>query len=214
MLELAPQVHLLKGFPKYAVNVYLVDDVLIDSGTNFAAKGILKQLAGRTIAAHALTHAHPDHAGSSHKICTALNIPLWCGAEDVRVMASGKPDGVNMPAFIRKREAFMPHPAERTLHEGDAVGSFTVVETPGHCAGHISYWRASDGVLILGDVLFNLNLLTLRTQLRRPYHMLTDNMEQNIASARKIADLKPRLVCFGHGKPRDGAEVVAFIKTL
>ena len=32
---------------------------------------------------HALTHAHPDHQGSSHAICQKLEIPLWCGEEDV-----------------------------------------------------------------------------------------------------------------------------------
>ena len=29
------------------------------------------------------------------------------------------------------------HPVDRTLHEGDEVGGFTVLEAPGHSAGHI-----------------------------------------------------------------------------
>src|SRR3712207_7912470 len=38
-------------------------DVLVDSGTPQNAKRLLGELAGRTVRAHALTHAHSDHAG-------------------------------------------------------------------------------------------------------------------------------------------------------
>ena len=40
------------------------------------------------------------------------------------------------------------HPVARKLREGDEVGGFAVLETPGHCAGHVAYWRASDRTLI------------------------------------------------------------------
>src|SRR3954453_18243562 len=61
MTELAPGVHLLTGFPKYGINWYLVGDVLIDAGGKPDKRRILKQLRGRSVSAHALTHAHPDH---------------------------------------------------------------------------------------------------------------------------------------------------------
>ena len=47
------------------------------------------QLKGRTISAHALTHAHPDHFGSSHKVCTELGIPLWAPANDAEAVEHG-----------------------------------------------------------------------------------------------------------------------------
>ncbi len=53
-----------------------------------------------------------------------------------------------------------PHPVARVLHEGDEVAGFTVLETPGHSAGHVSFWRESDRVLIVGDVLGNMNFIT------------------------------------------------------
>ena len=53
-----------------------------------------------------------------------------------------------------------PHPVARALHEGDEVAGFTVLETPGHSRGHVAFWRESDRVLILGDVLNNMNLMT------------------------------------------------------
>ena len=47
-----------------------------------ARNRILRQLEGRGVSAHALTHAHLDHYGSSHAVCEALGIPLWCSERD------------------------------------------------------------------------------------------------------------------------------------
>src|SRR5271165_784009 len=58
---LAVIVHLLRGWPRNAINVYLVGDVLIDAATRQGEKRIMRQIAGRPLNAHALTHAHPDH---------------------------------------------------------------------------------------------------------------------------------------------------------
>ena len=76
MQPLADDLWLLRGRPPYAINVYLAGEVLIDARTRHAAGRILRELAGRTVRAHALTHAHPDHQGASHELCTRLDIPL------------------------------------------------------------------------------------------------------------------------------------------
>ena len=89
MKTLTENVHLLDGFPAYAVNVYVIGDVLIDSATRMARGRILRQLEGKTITAHALTHAHPDHQGSSKAVCEALAIPLWCGEDGTYPAVNG-----------------------------------------------------------------------------------------------------------------------------
>ena len=81
MRQLADDLYLLRGFPPNAINVYLAGDVLIDSGSRHAAGRIFKQLEGREVTAHALTHAHPDHDGSSKEVCEKLGIPLWVRGE-------------------------------------------------------------------------------------------------------------------------------------
>src|SRR3954465_4201495 len=96
MTELAPGVHLLTGFPKYGINWYLAGDVLIDAGGKPDKGRILKQLKGHTVTAHALTHAHPDHQGSSHAVCTELGIPYWVGEKDVEV--------AERPELIKERQ--------------------------------------------------------------------------------------------------------------
>ena len=56
----------------------------------------------------------------------------------------------------------------QVLGDGDTVSDFAVVETPGHTPGHLAFWRERDRVLVLGDVLFHLNPITLRAGLPNP----------------------------------------------
>jgi hydroxyacylglutathione hydrolase len=197
--------------------VYLAGDVLIDAGTSSDRKRILSQLAGRTVTAHALTHAHPDHYGSSHAVCEAFDIPLWCGERDAgRVEGERPPPPKGRAARLLNRlPPPQPHPVERRLNEGDEVAGFVVLDVPGHSPGHVAYWRESDRTLICGDVLFNLSLPTLRPGLREPYDMLTADPPRNRQSARRLAELRPNLVLFGHGPPlRDGDRFLRFVESL
>jgi glyoxylase-like metal-dependent hydrolase (beta-lactamase superfamily II) len=164
MREVAPGVHLITGFPPYAINCYLIahpdGDVLVDAMTRLDARRILKAVRGRRLAAHVATHAHPDHVGATHAVASKLGIPVWAHALD-------RP-AVEDTALIEERQPKAPinklfskvmlgpgHPVSRELAEGDDVAGFEVLHVPGHSIGHIALWRASDGVLILGDVLNN-----------------------------------------------------------
>ena len=89
MKQLADGVWQLSGFPADNVNKYLVGDVLIDAGLHFEGKRIIGDLEGREVRAHALTHAHLDHYGSSHTVCERLGLPLWCGADDAEAVEAG-----------------------------------------------------------------------------------------------------------------------------
>jgi glyoxylase-like metal-dependent hydrolase (beta-lactamase superfamily II) len=100
--QLADGVWLLRGFPPNAINVYLVGDVLIDAGTKHSYRRILRQIRGHAVTAHALTHAHPDHQGSSHTVCEALRIPLWCPERDVPAMESGDILGTMADTFVNR----------------------------------------------------------------------------------------------------------------
>jgi hydroxyacylglutathione hydrolase len=199
------------------VNVYLAGEVLIDAGTSADRRRVLRQLEGRTVTAHALTHAHPDHFGSSHAVCEALRIPLWCGERDASVVEGERPaPGRGRIAGLLARMPLPdPHKVERRLREGDEVAGFAVLDVPGHSPGHVAYWREADRTLICGDVLFNLSLPTLRPGLREPYASLTADPARNRESARRLATLGPELVLFGHGPPlRDRDRFVQFVDSL
>lgn len=220
MNELAPGVFQLTGLPRDAINVYLAGDVLIDAGTRHARRRIMRQISGRQVGAHALTHAHPDHQGASHAVCTELGIPLWCGEGDADAMET--PGGLaelQEPSLInRLQQRFWtgpPHPVARRLREGDEVAGFAVLEVPGHSRGHVAFWREQDRVLILGDVLNNVDPRTGRRGLREPLPVFTPDPARNRDSIRRLAALRPALCCFGHGPPlRDPSALETFAKSL
>jgi hydroxyacylglutathione hydrolase len=218
--QLAPGVWKLSGMPPNAINVFLVGDVLVDAATRFAPRRILRQLQGHEVKAHALTHAHPDHQGATHAVCERLNLPLWVGENDV--------DAAERPELMRDRQpnasinrliwrawAGPGHPVARRLHEGDEVAGFQVLDVPGHSAGHIALWRESDRVLIAGDVLNSMNLITTLPGLHEPPATFTPDPARNRESIERIAALEPRIACFGHGPVwRDPQKLSDFVAKL
>jgi len=219
MKELGKDIHMLSGWPRNAINVYVAGDVLIDAATRQAEKRIMRQIAGKTVTAHALTHAHPDHQGASHAICERLGIPLWCGQGDVPMMETpGALAGASSgwATWVQRHFWVGPaHPVARALVQGDEVAGFTVLETPGHSVGHVSFWRESDRVLIVGDVLGNMHFITGIPGLHLPPDRFTPDPARNRESARRLAELRPALACFGHGPPlRDPGKLAEFVARL
>ena len=208
MKPVADDLYLLRGIPPYAINAYVMGDVLVDSCTRFARRRLVRQIRrlGRPIRAHALTHAHPDHQGASHDLCELFQIPLYCGRHDADAAETAGLIMARMPRHplsgtIGPLWLGPPHPVARRLAEGDEVGGFKVIETPGHTIGHISFWRESDRVLVIGDVVSNLHIFTGIPMLREPERVFSIDPAQNRRSARRLAELEPSLICFGHGPP-------------
>jgi glyoxylase-like metal-dependent hydrolase (beta-lactamase superfamily II) len=80
-----------------------------------------------------LTHRHLDHAEAAPTIAERYGVAVFAGA------AGADPEGFSEPVA----ESL---PLERELDDGDRVGPFEVLTTPGHSADHVSY--------LAGDVLF------------------------------------------------------------
>jgi hydroxyacylglutathione hydrolase len=203
MRQIAEGVWLVSGFPRALMNVYLVGDVLIDAATRWAERHILAQLRGRTVRLVALTHCHPDHQGAAHAVCARFGVPLACHEADVPAMEGmGKmlPDNWVVRLGVRFW-AGRTHPVRQVLREGDEVAGFRVIHTPGHTPGHVLFFRESDRVAIAGDLLANVRLLAGLPGLREPPSFFSVDPAQNRRSIRILAELRPRLVFFGHGQP-------------
>lgn len=223
--EVAPGVWRLNGWPPNGFNVYAIDVpeierdpdereeargegpplVLVDSGTRYSTRRILRGLHAQPLGAVLLTHAHPDHQGAGATVCQVRDVPLWCGAADADAIEGGRPESLVPEARWNRRLARFvagpAHPVERRLREGDRVGEFVVLETPGVTPGHISLWRESDRVLIAGDVATNQHPVLGRPGLHpQPRRSVADPV-RNAESLRKLAGLNPSLVLFGHGPP-------------
>lgn len=224
MLQIADDVFQLALTPRDGVNAYLVGDLLVDTGIKQSLKKLRTALAGRTISAIVLTHAHVDHAGSVAALAAEQNVPVWTGAADKEATETGDPvPGAPLQRPVLRTiggylGSFDGTDVARTLTEGDEIGpGFTVLDTPGHSPGHISLWRASDRTLICGDVFNNMNLITTVPGLHQPPSLFNVDSARNRESERKLAALSPTTMAVGHGPVlRDGtaAKLQAFIAAL
>jgi glyoxylase-like metal-dependent hydrolase (beta-lactamase superfamily II) len=203
METVAPGVMLIQLWRGYRTNAYVLEDVLVDTGTRWDYGRLRRELATIRLTQIVLTHAHPDHQGCAHRLCTDLKIQLACPAADVDAMEGRVQMPPNHPVGNLVVPLFggPPQPVARALNDGDFVGEFRVVHAPGHTPGHSMLFRERDGLLIAGDVMANINFLTGRDGLREPPHRYSTNWQQNRESILKAAELKPSLICFGHGRP-------------
>jgi hydroxyacylglutathione hydrolase len=204
MKQLAPGVWRLKEWPLPVINIYLVEDVLIDAGRTWDRRRVFSEIEGREISMLALTHAHPDHQGVAKDVCEARDIPLACHAEDVEAMEGRRPlqeahRGHPVNRVIRSIWEGPPYEVGRALSEGDEVAGFRVVHAPGHARGEVIFFREPDRVAICGDVIRNLSYATYRPMLAEPPEIFTYDPAENRRSIRKLADLNPSLILPGHG---------------
>lgn len=206
----------LYGFTGLNVGrVYLIEDpdglTLIDTSIASAAPKILRQLAASGRAARdvrriLITHAHPDHVGSLAALKAATGAQVIASAIE-RPVIEGRAPVPRVPreqlrGLLRWRPPATTYPGtpvDRQVRDGECLrevlGGVEVVFTPGHAPGHIAFWQPARRILFCGDVLFHW------PNLRLPPRALTVDMDENKRSIRRLAQLDPALVCFGHGDP-------------
>lgn len=200
-------------------NAYLIGDVLVDSASRLGRRRLLRRLAGSPVRAHVLSHVHPPTQGASRAVAERFGAPVWCGHGDAEALERGDARPWQPKSLVNDLQAVLlagpgVAPARRLIG-GDRVGDFTVVETPGHSPGHIALWRPDDKVLLAGDVVTAVNVLTGRKGLHEPPRVFTQDPERNRRSAWRLAALGAETVLFSHGPPLyDGGRLADFVSRL
>lgn len=201
MKQILPRLHDFTGL--LVGHVYCIEDpdglTLVDAGLGLAAKRVLNQLGkwGRQpsdVKRILVTHAHPDHVGGLPALAKATGAQVICSSTE-------KPMTEGTAPVLRKgykpADPMAGTPVARTVEDGDVLhevlGGLQVIATPGHTLGQVAYWQPQQGVLICGDTMMNL------VRLRLPFDAFTTDMKLARASVTKVAQLQPRVVCFGHG---------------
>jgi glyoxylase-like metal-dependent hydrolase (beta-lactamase superfamily II) len=192
-VEIAPGVHSIGQRRGGRVHAFLVVD-----GTELTLVDTLFDTDGRVVLAHigrlgrsvtdvkriVVTHAHRSHLGGLAAIKRASGATVLAHAWEADVVSGdreaqritlvpGRPLRVYFPFQVGLALGLGKHPpcpVDETLSDGDELGRFQVLHTPGHTPGHLAFWWPGGRVLIAGDAIatwpelapgwpvFNLNL--------------------------------------------------------
>ena len=155
---------------------------MVDTGLAGSEDAIADALSAASVGWDAvghviLTHRHGDHVGSLDALLAAApDAVVYAGQEDI-------------PSIDADREL-------TAVRDGDLVFGLQIVATPGHTAGHISVLDSAGGLFVAGDALS-----TADGKVGDSNPRFTDDMDQAMASIRKIAGLEFETLLVGHGDP-------------
>ncbi|MFW6265067.1 MAG: MBL fold metallo-hydrolase [Bacillota bacterium] len=242
-MEVTPDIIILQ-FP--LVNSLLVGDpkkantewVLVGAGMAHTAKSILTEAENRfgkgsKPAAIILSHGHFDHVGAITELVNqwntvvyahGLEMPYLTGQQDYPpadptvsqgLIAEISPTFPNQSINLRDKVKALPE-------DGGVPGmpGWRWIHTPGHSPGHVSFFRDSDKVLIVGDAFTTLNqndaesVLSRKKELHGPPAYFTVDWQAAKNSVETLKNLNPAIAISSHGLPVEGNELKQQLERL
>ena len=224
--EVAGGVWLLRGGLLRTMNVYLVRDqerggvLVFDAGEKgMAASIVAAAIPHGGISRVVLGHGDTDHRGAAPALRAYADVLCHPDAVE-QAQGSGGRDywrPRQLPLDVRLLHGFShrfvwdggPVHVDGTVREGDRLAGFEVVELPGHAPGLIGLWRERDRVALVSDC-FYMNDMHGRPQPPSvPLDAYNLDTAQARRSIRKLAALRPAVVCPGHLGPLTGPDLAA-----
>jgi glyoxylase-like metal-dependent hydrolase (beta-lactamase superfamily II) len=143
----------------FAMNAWLAacsetgEAVLIDPGSEIPSLLRLRDPEGFAVRRILLTHGHVDHAAGAAEARAATGAPVSIHPGDLPWLEA-LPRQAAMFGLAEAR----PLTPDALLADGESVTvgrqRATVLHTPGHCQGSVSFWFEEAGLVFTGDTLF------------------------------------------------------------
>lgn len=209
------------------VRCYLIQHskklILLDAGYDQDASTILAGLAAlrkkpRDISDILITHGHKSHIGGLAEIQrrsgARVHTHEW---EALIIRGFRKAERVGFPKLSEKPKnwtvrglqaalwaglgSHAPCAVDRTLKDGQRIGPLTVIHTPGHTPGSLSFWHSRLKVVFCADTICTWPEVGA-------WEGFTTDLEAWRDSIDKLAALPAQILCSGHGDPLGNAQNV------
>lgn len=189
-------------------NCYLVwnddkDAYLFDcGGENLGRVETFIKTKGLNLKYMILTHGHGDHIAGVNRIKELYpEVKVYIGKEEEDFLFNQE---LNLMRYINGNN-FEYNGEYSTVKEGDKIGEFEVIDTPGHSIGSKCFYNKENKILISGDTMF-------RRSFGR-YDLPTSSGEMLFNSLRKLCEKLPEdtKVYSGHSEPTTIGEEKTFL---
>ncbi|GAB4454611.1 MAG: MBL fold metallo-hydrolase [Armatimonadaceae bacterium] len=212
--------------------------VLVDAGLPGSADAIAdsaEERFGKDARPFAivLTHGHFDHVGALAELAERWDCPIVAHEAEWEYLDGRSsyppPDptvGGGLMAALSPLYPKGPIEIGRWLQVFPPNGSLPLMPdwrwlpTPGHSAGHCSFWRESDRTLIAEDSFITTDqesayaVAVQKPLLQGPPMYYTPDWKSARASVERLAALEPEIVVTGHGRAMQGPEMRRALHTL
>lgn len=133
-------------------NPETMEMVIIDPGADAPLIKKTINKSGYKPVAILLTHGHYDHIGAAHELRCFYGAKLYCGEKETELLANPDQNLSSMFSGSMELVSDITVKNEQMLEIGGMY--ITVLETPGHTIGGVSYFFPLWKLLFSGDTLF------------------------------------------------------------
>ncbi len=173
----------------YWVAAYLIGGILIDTGCDYTKNELADFLDGKQVSKLINTHSHEDHVGGNAVLGKRFGLKAIAHPDTVRLMS----DKYDLYPFQLEiwgpPDSCAADPMGSSVKEGDV--SLRVIETPGHCRGHVSLFEESRGILFSGDIWVGERPKIARKE---------ESLHQLVRDLKKFEELRPKIMFASLGK--------------
>lgn len=132
--------------------------------------------SGSNIIATIFTHKHPDHIGDIEEIMNIYDAPIWATKETL--------DHLNIQENCR----ILIEGDEFKLKGSNDTSIWSIIETPGHCPGHICI--SGESGIISGDNCVGVGTILVSSD---------GDMKEYIDGLERLEKMQPKMLFPGHG---------------
>ncbi|HEV2092648.1 MAG TPA: MBL fold metallo-hydrolase [Rubrobacter sp.] len=140
-------------------NCYVVGDeatgtgALFDPGDEAARIALAVEQSNLEIAQIIITHAHIDHVGAVAALVEEYACPVLMHAEAEPMLRQLPSQALMMGLRFGKVPTVDGYIEDEEVVRVGGL-AFTALYTPGHAPGHLAFYSAEEGAVIVGDALF------------------------------------------------------------